>query len=404
MRWICPDCVGKSQEFAVACSECINAIGDEHNGTASSHKVSTATVVVFGSGSTLYHELGSSKSRAVNQLTKFVQRLKRRVVFVPPSASVPTKDAFSYHRTDFGTQAVYWKSIDLMARHYTTFMDVFQMTHTCWMKNCTSGEVHSTRYVNRWKAQLLLNTLCSYDPSKRMPQDVSFTDTKASSGSQWTPQRSKSKNGAISRWKPPERNKAPIRPTKPTARFVPFPHREIGIGKDAICLWSSKDSLDRGDKAVTSLLGSDLSSPDQIQTKLLQDTICIPEAPTETAKLHLFSSAEARQCLANVTLLVSGDSYSRNMFIGLSEILLAEPSDLVIVNGTIRRILLTQYGEVSVYRHPLVGQLSVRKDKVGTKKPDKRLIRLILCTNIDSLLLVRPSPPFSFSADSGIKT
>jgi hypothetical protein len=40
------------------------------------------------------------------------------------------------------------------------FIDVFQLTRACYMKNCSYDGGHRSRYVNRFKAQLLLNTLC----------------------------------------------------------------------------------------------------------------------------------------------------------------------------------------------------------------------------------------------------
>ena len=39
--------------------------------------------------------------------------------------------------------------------------DYFQLTQACWMDNCTFDGGHRSRFVNRWKVQLLLNTLCS---------------------------------------------------------------------------------------------------------------------------------------------------------------------------------------------------------------------------------------------------
>ena len=40
------------------------------------------------------------------------------------------------------------------------FLDVYESTKSCTMENCTYDGSHRSRYVNRWKAQLLLNTLC----------------------------------------------------------------------------------------------------------------------------------------------------------------------------------------------------------------------------------------------------
>lgn len=40
------------------------------------------------------------------------------------------------------------------------YLDVFQLTQACHMENCSYDGGHRSRYVNRWKAQMLLNTLC----------------------------------------------------------------------------------------------------------------------------------------------------------------------------------------------------------------------------------------------------
>lgn len=36
------------------------------------------------------------------------------------------------------------------------------MLQSCYMENCSSDGGHRARFVNRWKAQLLLNMLCEY--------------------------------------------------------------------------------------------------------------------------------------------------------------------------------------------------------------------------------------------------
>lgn len=40
------------------------------------------------------------------------------------------------------------------------FLDVYQPTSSCTMANCSYDDGHRSRYVNRWKAQLLLNIVC----------------------------------------------------------------------------------------------------------------------------------------------------------------------------------------------------------------------------------------------------
>jgi len=64
------------------------------------------------------------------------------------------------------TSDIYWNFVHDLAPRYDTkkmrYMDVFQLTGTCYFDNCTSDGGHRARFVNRWKAQLLLNTICSY--------------------------------------------------------------------------------------------------------------------------------------------------------------------------------------------------------------------------------------------------
>ena len=40
------------------------------------------------------------------------------------------------------------------------YIQKIELTRSCTMKNCSFDGGHSTHFVERWKAQLLLNTLC----------------------------------------------------------------------------------------------------------------------------------------------------------------------------------------------------------------------------------------------------
>merc|ERR1711862_347296 len=42
------------------------------------------------------------------------------------------------------------------------FLDFFQLTSACVWNNCSFDGGHRSRFVNRWKAQILLNTICDY--------------------------------------------------------------------------------------------------------------------------------------------------------------------------------------------------------------------------------------------------
>jgi hypothetical protein len=139
------------------------------------------------------------------------------------------------------------------------------------------------------------------------------------------------------------------------ARFVPFPHNNIGFGSDVSCNWTVIDYRNTNDPMLQSLLGyssqdstSIQAPPDSIQKGALKDGICIPRNKTVASKLHLFSTQEAKTCLYNVTLLISGDSYNMQLFIGLVDILTSSLSRHEIVGGTQRREILQKELTVSL--------------------------------------------------------
>jgi hypothetical protein len=61
----------------------------------------------------------------------------------------------------------------------------------------------------------------------------------------------------------------------------------------------------------------------------------------------LFSTEEAKACLSKVTLLVAGDSYNRQLFIGLSDIILGNPSNDELRSGARRNAVLAEKRKVS---------------------------------------------------------
>lgn len=107
-------------------------------------------------------------------------------------------------------------------------------------------------------------------------------------------------------------------------QFVPFPHNNLAYGNDVFCDWKT---FSMNDPTVSSLLGSQNAPPDKIQKAALRESICIPRNETLLSKLHLFSTEQARACLSNVTLLVTGDSYNIQLFIGLAEIIIGVASN-----------------------------------------------------------------------------
>ena len=133
-------------------------------------------------------------------------------------------------------------------------------------------------------------------------------------------------------------------------RFVSFPHqtwltKEL-VGDEATCTWQTESLLIPGVHEY--LFGKNRSSLDVIQQAALREGICVPQNDTLRARLHVFSSLEARQCLSSPSspnigkILVSGDSYNQQLFIGLADILLADPSNNEITASHMRQKVLTQ--------------------------------------------------------------
>ena len=114
-------------------------------------------------------------------------------------------------------------------------------------------------------------------------------------------------------------------------KFVPYPYRHLGAGDDdAQCTWETKDLPKDSPEAF-----------DLIQRAAYREGICVPSSKNH-AKLHTFSSAQAIECLSptmqgrDIKVMISGDSYNRQLFIGLADILLNRPWNVEIFNGTER--------------------------------------------------------------------
>ena len=129
---------------------------------------------------------------------------------------------------------------------------------------------------------------------------------------------------------------------KEIMKFIPFPHRELYYGNDAHCEWKSLPLDDNNSIAASSSGQQDL---DSIQISAMMETICMPtQNQVLLNKLHIFSSREAKECLVNnnVTLGIAGDSYNRQLYIGLGDILLGNPTNYKIADGKIRNNVLQQ--------------------------------------------------------------
>jgi hypothetical protein len=131
----------------------------------------------------------------------------------------------------------------------------------------------------------------------------------------------------------------------PRAKFVPFPHQNLGTGDEgAGCTWTTKP-ITNDDNDIDETTGIPY---DTIQRAAFSQGICLPHS-NHTHKLHVFSRAQAIECLSpvmqggrNITVAISGDSYNRQLFIGLADILLGRPWNIEILNSKMRSKLTDQ--------------------------------------------------------------
>ncbi len=108
-----------------------------------------------------------------------------------------------------------------------------------------------------------------------------------------------------------------------TVKFIPFPHNTLGSGTDMECQWETK-------------VVSNPNAYDFIQLSAFKEGICIPKSLNET--IHIFSSTEAKKCLSFKRVIITGDSYMKQLFIGLADILLGKKlkNDEQITDSTMR--------------------------------------------------------------------
>mmetsp|Transcript_31485 Transcript_31485/g.75210 ORF Transcript_31485/g.75210 Transcript_31485/m.75210 type:complete len:376 (-) Transcript_31485:251-1378(-) len=129
---------------------------------------------------------------------------------------------------------------------------------------------------------------------------------------------------------------------KRRATFVPFPHRALPSGEGAQCRW----------------VAGEMARPefDAIQNASYAEGMCRYN-DSSSPPLHVFSTAEAIECLSptaqglNVSVVISGDSYTRQLFVGLADVLLGRPSNEEIRNQTFRLETVEQSNDELASRH-----------------------------------------------------
>ena len=137
--------------------------------------------------------------------------------------------------------------------------------------------------------------------------------------------------------------------------FVPFPFKSLGGGEDAECTWKTGYIQYFNTTDIISTNKTD--EYDSIQAAAYKEGMCIPNNATLASKLHIFSQAEAIECLSptmqqrHISVIISGDSYTRQLFIGLADVLLGRPSKQEITGQKLRLDTLEKSNEDLAFRH-----------------------------------------------------
>jgi hypothetical protein len=159
VKFVCfPDCHGSHRvPFQETCSECINAFT----------KNNLHVAAIVGAGVHIMETFGHDGvvNKTIHEIQQFLLKTDRIIFNSMPSYQTE-KIPPMYRNASHHTKAnhLYDSSLSLFRTQNKTgspFIDFYQPTRSCFMENCSYDGGHRSRYVNRWKAQLLLNTICT---------------------------------------------------------------------------------------------------------------------------------------------------------------------------------------------------------------------------------------------------
>ena len=146
-------------------------------------------------------------------------------------------------------------------------------------------------------------------------------------------------------------------PRRRRIKFIPYPHKSIASGTSAACHWETIDQHNNTQR-ITKLTGN--TKLDYTQQSALSQGICT--SPSLEEQYHIFSSAEAIDCLSSSssTIVLTGDSYMKQMYNGLADILLSKhvSGDEEIVHSNQRNRILQMAETLLVNRRQRIGNSS----------------------------------------------
>jgi hypothetical protein len=182
LDFVCFDeCYGKNRttSFSLSCSKCLLGVVSlpkkppkiKDNGFQKIKDVEN--VIVVGVGIHVVHSFGRNGVKGRDELEAFVKKTSHLPIVLVTTPSYDNNKVPLEHRNTSlqlsgnsqKPRPMYEGLLEMAARHGVPVIDVFQLTRSCVAKNCSYDGGHRSRYVNRWKAQLLLNLLCEVELS-----------------------------------------------------------------------------------------------------------------------------------------------------------------------------------------------------------------------------------------------
>ena len=152
VRYVGKPCYGNTK-LSTSCTDMIDQLGGDN---------STEYVWIIGSGVHIYRRQKQVVNTTVQEINDFLDT-NDRILFVSPPFYYPDKRFTNQLVRD--QAEVYRGLLPNVAPQNADnpFLDVYELTRACKWKNCSFDKAHRSRFVNRWKAQMLLNTLCEVE-------------------------------------------------------------------------------------------------------------------------------------------------------------------------------------------------------------------------------------------------
>lgn len=144
---------GQGYQFSRDCSACLNDFIQEKDGD----------VVVISSAIHIIAQY--NQSEAINQVLQFLN-ISNQAIYASMPGLNTDQLTFDYVKNGYDYEKDGWNFYASILPHVAPrspqhpLLDFFHLSKSCQWENCTNDGYHRARFVNRWKAQILLNTIC----------------------------------------------------------------------------------------------------------------------------------------------------------------------------------------------------------------------------------------------------